>query len=86
MLSIREDFGLQGQERAARIDKIDAGQRILHGDFLSTQVLLDGDGDVGAPLDRRVIGDNYALLTGNHANAGNNARRGRVAIIHIPSS
>ena len=62
VLAVREDLGLEGQERAAGVDEVDAGQPVLERDLLGAQVLLDGDRVVGAALDRRVIGDDDALV------------------------
>ena len=60
VLPIREDVGLQRQERAAAVDEVDARQPVLERDLLRAQVLLDGHRVVGAALDRRVVGDDDA--------------------------
>ena len=57
MLAIRKDIGLEGQERAAAVDEIDAGQPVLEGDLLRPEVLLDRHRVVGPALDGRVVGD-----------------------------
>ena len=63
MLAIGKHFVLARQERAARIDEIDARQRVLERDLLRAQMLLDGDRVVGAALDGRIVGDDDALET-----------------------
>ena len=44
MLSVREDVGLQRQERTARIDEVDARQRILLGNLLVDNDVPEYDG------------------------------------------
>ena len=58
------------QERAARVDQVDAGQAVLQRDLLRAQVLLDRHRVVGAALDRGVVGDDHALAPVHHADAG----------------
>ena len=60
VLAVREDLGLERQERAARVHQIDARQAVLERDLLRADVLLDGDREVGAALHRRVVGDDRA--------------------------
>ncbi len=55
---------------------------VLFGDFLRPQVLFDGHRVVGAALHGRIIGDDHALHTLHTADACDEARRGRVAIVH----
>src|SRR5215470_7981789 len=51
--AVREDVVLLGQERAARIDEVDARQPVLDRDLLAAQVLLHRHRVVGAALHRR---------------------------------
>jgi hypothetical protein len=51
---------LHRQERAARVDEVDARQPVVQRDLLRAQVLLDRHGVVRAALDRRVVGDDDA--------------------------
>ena len=60
VVAVREDLGLERQERPARIDQVDARQPVLEGDLLGAQVLLDRHRVVGAALDRGVVGDDDA--------------------------
>ena len=62
VVAVGEDVGLERQEGAAGVHQVDAGQAVLLGDLLRAQVLLDGHREVGAALDRRVVGDDHALL------------------------
>ena len=57
VVAVGEDLGLEGEERAAAVDEVDARQVVLEGDLLGAQVLLDRHRVVGAALDRRVVGD-----------------------------
>jgi hypothetical protein len=62
VLAVGEDLVLARQERAARIDQIDARQAVLLRDLLRAQVLLHRHRVVGAALHRRVVGDDHAFL------------------------
>ena len=55
---------------------------VLRGDLLRAQVLFDRHRIVGAALDRGVVADDHALGAGHAADAGDDARAGRVAAIH----
>ena len=61
VLAIGKHVGLQRQERAARVDQVDARQAVLGGDLLQAQVLLDRHRVVRAALDGRVVGDDRDL-------------------------
>ena len=84
VIAVRKHLGLERQERPARIDQVEAGQAVLEGDLLRAEVLLHGDGEVGAALDRGVVGDDHHLAAGHAADAGNQAGAGRVAVVHLP--
>jgi hypothetical protein len=84
VVAVGEDVGLERQEGAAGVHEIDAGQAVLLGDLLRAQVLLDGHGEVCAALDRRVVGDDHTLLSLDHTDAGDDARGGRLAVVHLP--
>ena len=84
MLPVREDVGLQRQERAARVDQVDAGQVVLLGDLLRPQVLLDGDREVRASLDRRVVRDDDAAAALDHPDPRHDPGRRRLAVVHLP--
>ena len=60
VLAIGEDLGLQRQERAARVDQVDARQAVLERDLLRAQVLLHRERVVGAALHGGVVGDDTA--------------------------
>ncbi len=47
-------------------------------------MFLDGHGEVGAALDRGVVGDDQALAPRHAPDAGDDARAGRVAVVQIP--
>ena len=84
VVHVGEDLVLHGQERAAGVHQIDAGQAVLQRHLLGAQVLLDRHGIVGAPLDRGVVGDDQALAARYGADAGDHARAGRVAVVQLP--
>lgn len=75
MVSVGEDIILFGQEGSSRVHKIDARQFVLQSNFLSAQVLLYRDGEVGAALVGEVVDEHHALLAVNLANASNNVAR-----------
>ena len=82
MIAIWKYLVLLREKCPTRVDKVDAGQVVLFGDFLRPQVLLDGHRVVGAALHGRIVGDDHALHTLHTANTCDDARRGRVAIVH----
>ncbi len=82
MVAVGEDLGLQRQVGAAGIDQVDARQAVLEGDLLCAQVLLDGQREVRAALDRGVVGDDHALAAVHRADAGDDARAGRLVLVH----
>ncbi len=82
MLAIGKHFGLKRQKRAARIDQIDARERVLLGDFLRAQMLLDRHRIVGAAFDRCIVGDDDAMLPFHDAYTGDHTGRGCCAFVH----
>ena len=84
VVAVGEDLGLQREERAARVDEVDAGQAVLARDLLGAEVLLDRERVVGAALDRRVVRDDHALTALDDADPGDDPGRGRVAVVEVP--
>ena len=74
MLAVGEDLVLARQERAARVDQVDAGQPVLPGDLLGAQMLLDRNRVVGAAFHGRVVGHDHAFAPGYPADADDHAR------------
>ena len=78
---VGEDLVLQGQEGAAGVDEVDAGQAVLRGDLLRAQVLLHRERVVRAALHRRVVRDDHHFAALDAADAGDDAGgRGLVAV------
>ena len=82
MLLVGKDFVLQRQEGAAGVDEIDAGQFVLARDLLRAQVLLHRHREVGAALDRRIVGDDHDFLSHHPADAADHAGGGRGIVVH----
>jgi hypothetical protein len=82
VLLVRKNFVLHGQEGAAGIDQIDAGQPVFHGDFLRPQMLFHGQRVIGAALHRRIVGDDHAFDAFDAADAGDHRGRRDIAAIH----
>ena len=82
MLAVGKDLVLRRQKCAAGIDQIEARQPVLAGDLLGAQVLLDGHREIGAALDRRVIGDDDAFAAHDPADAGDDPGGRHLAVIH----
>ena len=82
MLAVGKDLVLRRQKRPARIDQIEAGQPVVAGDLLRAEVLLDGHREIGAALDRRVIGDDDAFAAHDPPDAGDDPGRRHLAVIH----
>src|SRR6185437_15348356 len=72
------------QERAARVDEVDARQVVLLGHLLGAQVLLNRQREVRAALDGRVVGHDHALLALDDADAGDDAGRRGLSLVHVP--
>ena len=85
VVDIGEDFVLQGQESAARVHQVEAGEAILQGHLLGAQVFFDGHREVGAPLNRGVVGDDQAFAARDAADAGDDARAAwRLVAVEAP--
>ena len=83
VLAVGKHLGLQRQEGAAGVDEIDARQAVVARHFLRPQVLLDGEGKVGAALHGGVVGDDHHLVAVHGADAGDDTGAGRRAVIHV---
>ena len=83
MLPIGEHVGLQRQERAARIDQVDARQMVVRGDLLRAQVLLHRHREIRAALHGGVVRDHDARLAVHRADAGDDAGAGGDAVVEI---
>ena len=82
VVAVGEDLVLPGQEGAARVDQVDAGQVVLLGDLLRAQVLLDRHRVVGAALHRGVVGHDHAFDALHAADAGDDAGARRLVVVH----
>jgi hypothetical protein len=80
MLAIGEHFVLHRQERAARIDEVNARQAVLFGDLLRAQMLFHGEREIRAALHRRVVRDDHAFAAMHAADAGDDTRRRHAAL------
>ena len=81
MIAVGKDFVLLGQERAAGVDEIYAGQSVLLRDFLCTQVLLDGERIIRATFDGGIIGNNHAVSVADLSYSGDNSGRRHLVIV-----
>ena len=84
VLAVGEHLGLQRQERAARVDEIDARQAIVERDLLGPDVLLDRERIVGAALDRRIVGDDDHIAPRDAPDAGDQAGGRGVVVVDVP--
>ncbi len=84
MVAVGKDLILIGQVGAARVHQVDAGQAVLHGDFLGPQVLLHGHRVIGPALHRGVVADDHAVGARNLADPGDHARPRNLAAVHVP--
>jgi hypothetical protein len=76
-----KDLVLHRQERTARVDQVNARQVVLLGDLLGAQMLLNGQREVRAALDRCVVGDHHAMPAFDGYDAGHDACRGRFVAV-----
>gem|GEM_PF-5434342 len=84
MVAVREGPLLQRQEDASRVDEVDAREAVLQRYLLRANVLLYGDGEIGAALDGGVVGDDQDLAAVDDAHAGDEARGRRLVVVHVP--
>ena len=80
---VGENFGLHRQKRATRIDQVNARQQIFDRDLLRAKMLLHGHRKICAAFHSRVVGDDHCLAAVDSADAGDDARGRRVAVVHI---
>lgn len=80
---IREDFGLEGEECTAAIDKVNAGEVVFESDFLGAEVFFDGDGEVGSAFDGGIVGDDYALAVVDASDPGDDTCSRGGGIVHV---
>ena len=67
---------------AAGVDQVDAGQVVLARDLLRTQVFLHRHREVGAALDRGVVGNDHHFGAMHAADAGEDAGGRRGIVVH----
>ena len=84
VVAIREDLGLEGKERTARVDEIDAGEAVLLGDLLCAEVLLHGQWEVGAAFHCGVVRNDDALAALDDPDPRDDARSGRGPVVQFP--
>ena len=84
VVAVGEDLGLERQERAARVDEVEAREPVLLGHLLRAQVLLHGEREVRAALDGRVVRDDHALAALDDADARHDPGARRSAVVHLP--
>ena len=81
VLAVGKDVGLERQVRPAGVGEVEAGEPVLLGDLLGAEVLLHGEGEVGAALHGRVVRDDDARAARDRADAGHDARARGVAVV-----
>ena len=84
VVAVREHLGLEGKERAARVDEVDAWEVVLLRDLLRTQVLLHGQREVRAALHGRIVRDDDAFAPLDDADPGDDPRRRRLSVVQLP--
>ncbi len=86
MLPVGEHLVLHGQEGAAGIHQIEAGQAQPLGDGLGPQVLFHRERVVGAPLDGGIVHHQQAEPASNLAEPRDDAGGGYRFVIDLPGS
>ena len=84
VLPVGEHLRLEREERATRVDEVDARQPVLLGHLLRAKVLLHGERVVRAALDRRVVGDDDAVPPLDHADPGDDSGGRGVTVVELP--
>ena len=80
---VGKNLGLHRQKRAAGIDQVNARQHVFDGDLLRAKMLLHGHRKIRAAFDGRVVSDDHRLAAVDSADAGDDARGRRVAVVHV---
>ncbi len=81
VLAVGEHLVLLRQEGATRVDEVDARQPVLLRDLLGAEVLLHRHRVVRAALDRGVVADDHDRPALHEADARDDARTRRVAVV-----
>ncbi len=82
IVGIRENFGLQRQVGPGRVQQVDHGQAVFHGDDLAADGFLHGHG-IGRPaFDRRVVGRHEHLFAGHQTYADDDTGLMDLTVIH----
>ena len=83
VVAVGKDLGLHGQERAAAVDEVDAGQVVLHRDLLRPQMLLHRQRMIGTAFDRGVVGHDHHLAPVDVAHPGHQAGRRQRRLVDL---
>lgn len=75
MVLVGEYVILLRKESASRIDQVNAGQLVLHGNLLGSNVLFNRDWVVCTTLVGEVVCDDHALTAVYHSNSSDNVAR-----------
>lgn len=81
VLTVGEHVVLHGQERAAGVGQVHAGEAVVQRHLLGAQVLLDRHRVVAAALDGGVVGDHDRRPSGHAADAGDHPGSGGVLAV-----
>jgi hypothetical protein len=84
MLPVREDVGLEWKERPPRVDEVEAGKPVLYRDLLRAEVFFHGEGIIGSPLHRRIVGHDHTFGSPDAADSGQESGRGSLTPVHPP--
>ncbi len=83
VVAVGKDLVLAREEGAAGVNEVETRQVVRQRDLLGAKVLLHRHRVVRAALDRRVVGDDHALATADATDAGDDARSGRLVVVHL---
>ena len=83
VITVWKHFVLQGQVGTAGIHEVNARQRILGGDVLGAQVLLDRNGVVRSAFHRCIVHDQHAGPSGDRTDARDESGGRRLSVVQI---
>ena len=86
MPDVGKHFVLHRQEGATGVNEVDARQVVFMGDGLRSDVFLDRHGVVRSTLDSGVVGNEEALASVDHADAGDDTGRVCSSVVEVVSS
>ena len=76
-----ENINLIGKKSSARIQHINAGKVVFHGNFLGADMLFDGFLNNSSAFYVSIFGDYHGFMALNNSKSGDNTRRRKLIVV-----